>query len=245
MLNLFEILQNAQGGQAIGNLAQQYGLSQQQTQAALDALLPAFSMGLKRQAGDPALASNLLASFAAQNLAAAQSLAGLGAGANIFGQPPAPQQGPDILATLFGSKEVSQAVAAQAAALSGIGANILQAMMPTLAAMLMSGLAQAAAAQPQLQEIIAGMMSGAGFPTAATPQPPRPQGQPSPNGGGLFGALLGPLLQQGAQQSAPPPPRSAEPPETALSQMFETGLKMQQAQIDAFQSIFDAYVGKK
>jgi hypothetical protein len=245
MLNLFEILQNAQGGQAIGNLARQYGLTQQQMQAALDALLPAFSLGLKRQAGDAAMASNLLASIAAQNIAAAQNLAGLGAGANVFGQPPAPQQGPDILATLFGSKEVSQAIAGQAAALSGIGANVLQAMMPTLAAMLMSGLAQAAAAQPQLQEVIARMMSGAGLPTGAAPQPTRPQVDPDPNAGGLFGALFGTLLQQGAPQSAPPPPETAEPPETALSQMFETGLKMQQAQIDAFQSIFDAYVGKK
>lgn len=53
MMNLFDIMQSAQSGQALPNLAQQYGLTMQQTQAALDALLPAFSMGLQRQTRDP------------------------------------------------------------------------------------------------------------------------------------------------------------------------------------------------
>ena len=53
MMNLFDIMQSAQNGRAMPNLAQQYGLSLQQTQAALDALLPAFSMGLQRQTQDP------------------------------------------------------------------------------------------------------------------------------------------------------------------------------------------------
>ena len=42
MMNLFDIMQSAQHGQALPNLAQQYGLTMQQTQAALDALLPAL-----------------------------------------------------------------------------------------------------------------------------------------------------------------------------------------------------------
>ena len=53
MMNLFDIMQSAQSGRALPNLAQQYGLTMQQTQAALDALLPAFSMGLQRQTRDP------------------------------------------------------------------------------------------------------------------------------------------------------------------------------------------------
>ncbi len=53
MMTLFEMMQQAQNGQAMQNLARQYGLSQQQTQAAIEALLPAFSMGLQRQTQDP------------------------------------------------------------------------------------------------------------------------------------------------------------------------------------------------
>ena len=53
MMNLFEMMQQAQNGQAMQNIARQYGLSPQQTQAAIDALLPAFSMGLQRQTQDP------------------------------------------------------------------------------------------------------------------------------------------------------------------------------------------------
>src|SRR4051794_9318185 len=99
MLNLFEILQNAQGGQLIANLARQFDLSQQQAQAALDAMLPAFSIGLKRQASDPAAASNLFATLAAQNVAVMQSMAGLGAG-NPFAKAAA-APAPDVLGAFF------------------------------------------------------------------------------------------------------------------------------------------------
>ena len=52
-MNLFDMLANSQNGQGMQMLAQQFGLSQQQTQAAVEALLPAFSQGLKRNASDP------------------------------------------------------------------------------------------------------------------------------------------------------------------------------------------------
>ena len=53
MLPLFDMLANAQNGQAMEALARQFNLTQQQTQAAVEALLPAFSQGLKRNASDP------------------------------------------------------------------------------------------------------------------------------------------------------------------------------------------------
>jgi hypothetical protein len=71
--NLFDILQSAQGGQAMENLARQFNLTQQQTQAAVEALLPAFSMGLKRQASDPAAMPNLFSMLGGANPAAFQN----------------------------------------------------------------------------------------------------------------------------------------------------------------------------
>jgi len=53
MLPLFDMLNNAQNGDAIEALARQFNLSQQQAQAAVEALLPAFSQGLKRNVADP------------------------------------------------------------------------------------------------------------------------------------------------------------------------------------------------
>jgi hypothetical protein len=53
MPTLFDMLTQAQNGNGMQALAQQYGLSMQQTQAAVAALLPAFSQGLQRNTADP------------------------------------------------------------------------------------------------------------------------------------------------------------------------------------------------
>ena len=53
MPSLFDIFAQAQNGAGMQALAQQFGLSQQQTQAAVEALLPAFSQGLQRNTADP------------------------------------------------------------------------------------------------------------------------------------------------------------------------------------------------
>ena len=46
-MNLNEIIQAAQGGEGVNNLASQFGLSPEQTQAAIQAIIPAFSDGLQ------------------------------------------------------------------------------------------------------------------------------------------------------------------------------------------------------
>ena len=51
MQPLYEML--AQNGQAVELMARQFNLSQQQAQLAMEALMPAFSQGLKRNASDP------------------------------------------------------------------------------------------------------------------------------------------------------------------------------------------------
>ncbi len=53
MFNLSDILQSAQGGQAIDNIAQRFGLSPEQAQAAVQALIPAISAGLTKAATNP------------------------------------------------------------------------------------------------------------------------------------------------------------------------------------------------
>src|SRR5262245_15356538 len=109
MLNLFDMLANAQNGNGVDALARQFGLSHQQAQAAVQALLPAFSQGLKRNTADPYGVGAFLSALSS------------GQHANFFDDPAAavsPQgraAGNDILGQLFGSKDLSRAVAAQAA----------------------------------------------------------------------------------------------------------------------------------
>ena len=230
MMNLFDIMQSAQHGQALPNLAQQYGLSLQQTQAALDALLPAFSMGLQRQTRDPYAFGSLAQMMTASPYARFFEAGGYGIPAG------AQNAGNDVLSQLFGSREVSQAIAAQAAATSGVSQAILKQMLPVIAAMLMGGLSKTSsneglggilgqfaemmrgqmpgmqpAPQPQMpanpyEAILKGMFGQAG------PPQPSPQASPSDPFGGALGQILGGMFGGMASQPEPAPapaPRSA------------------------------------
>lgn len=224
MPTLIELL-TAQNGAAMQALARQFNLSQQQTQAALEALLPAFSQGLKRNASDP------------YGVGAFLSALSTGQHAQYFENPMAaftPQgtdEGNGILGHLFGSKELSRAVAAQAAQATGIGQQVLQQMLPALAAMLMGGMfkqaaqpAQAAgAASNPLQEIIEQMMrQGGGF---GMPQssPRQEQADPMDN---PFGKILRDMLGGGAARQQP---QSRQAPggfgENPLGKIFEEMLR--------------------
>jgi hypothetical protein len=193
-MNLFEMMQSAQNGQAMQNLAQQYGLSQQQTQGALDALLPAFSMGLQRQTQDPYAFGNLAQMMTATPFGKLYDADGDGIPDN------AQTMGNNVLAQLFGSKEVSNAVVAQAAATSGVGQAILKQMLPVIASMVMGGLFKSAGNSGlggilgQFAEMMQGKMAGQ--------QPaPQPQAQAPANPldailGGLFGGQAAGAGQQ-------------------------------------------------
>lgn len=185
MMNLFEMMQAAQNGQAMQNLARQYGLSQQQTQAALDALLPAFSMGLQRQTQDPYAFGNLAQMMTASPFGRLYDADGDGIPDN------AQMMGNNVLAQIFGSKEVSNAVVAQAAATSGVGQAILKQMLPVIAAMVMGGLFKSAGNSGlggilgQFAEMMQGKMPG---------QQPAPQPQAQAPGnpmGDVLGQILG------------------------------------------------------
>lgn len=186
MMNLFEMMQAAQNGQAMQNLARQYGLSQQQTQAAIEALLPAFSMGLQRQTQDPYAFGSL-----AQMMTASPFGKIFEAGGSTI-PPMASAAGTDVLSQIFGSKEVSQAVAAQAAATSGVSQAILKQMLPVIAAMLMGGLSKTAnnsglgGILGQFAEMMRGQMPGQ-QPAPAPQQPQMPANPLEAILGGFFG----------------------------------------------------------
>ena len=53
MASLYETLSDAQQGEAIAGLGREFGLTPEQTQAAVESLLPAISLGLKQSTATP------------------------------------------------------------------------------------------------------------------------------------------------------------------------------------------------
>jgi hypothetical protein len=213
MLPLIEMMMKAGGGDAMQNMAKQFGLSQDQVQSAIEALMPAFSVGLKRNAADP------------MGMGAFLQALGTGNHANYFDNvqkafnPAGVADGNNILGHLFGSKEVSRAVAAQASAATGIGAEILKQMLPSLATMMMGGLAKQTAGQMQAAagmgggnvfgQVIEEMMKQYG---GQRQQQPQPEAQDNP-----FGKMLEGMFGGGAQQQRQQNPLGDNP----LGKIFE------------------------
>jgi hypothetical protein len=200
MLPLIDMMMKAGGGDAMQTMARQFGLSQQQAMSAVEALMPAFSVGLKRNAADP------------MGMGAFMQALGTGNHANYFDNvskafdPAGIADGNGILGHLFGSKDVSRAVAQQAAAATGIGSEILKQMLPALASMIMGGLAKQTMGQ---------MQAAAGM-----------------GGGNVFGDVITDMMKQytGQRRAEPQPDASANPWGKMIEDMFSGGAQQQQRQ---------------
>lgn len=134
MAPLFDMFAQAQNGKAIELMAKQFGLAQEQMTKAAAALLPAFSTAFKRNTANPYDFGALLGALSTGNYAKyfedmsqAFTPQGMADGNGVLGQ-------------LFGSKEMSRAIAAQAAQMTGIGQEIYKQMLPVMASTLMGGL---------------------------------------------------------------------------------------------------------
>jgi hypothetical protein len=241
MPTLFDTLANAQNGHGIEMLARQFNLSQQQAQLAVEALLPAFSQGLKRNTADP------------YGLGAFMTAMASGQHAKYFDDaskafaPQGVDEGNGILGHLFGSKELSRAVASQAAQATGVGQQVLQQMLPVIANMVMGGLFKQSTGQMQgaggfsgganpLQEIIEQMMrQGGGMMGGGQQQTPQRQApeQPANPFDNPFGKVLQDMFGGGAAQQAPQPRQQAPQQnpygDNPLGKIFEEMLRGGQA----------------
>lgn len=150
-MDISDLLKQVGGLQS---MAKELGISEAQAAQGASALAPAILGGFKKQAQQPAGGAGL-----------GGVLAQLGGGA-LLDNLTAPEPtdvglGNQVLGQIFGSKDVSRAVAADAAAKSGLDAGLLKKMLPML------GMA------------VAGYMAKQGGGAAA------------PSGGGLGGMLGG------------------------------------------------------
>ena len=149
----------------IQSMARELGVSEAQAAAGADALLPAILGGFKKQAqAQPAGLDSLM-----------NVVAGLGGGGLLdevlAPRPTDVRQGNEVLGQVFGSPDVSRAVAQNASAQTGLDPGLLKRMLPMLAM------------------LVAGYMSRQGG-------APSPSAVPSPQTGDL-GGLLGGLMGGG------------------------------------------------
>lgn len=144
-MNLLETVLQANGGDAVRKVGQQFGLDDHQTNAALSALMPAIAGALQRNASHQDGLGSLLGALSDGHHA--QYLDD----PSTIGTGQAVQEGNGILGHLFGSKEVSKALAGRAASQTGIGPDILKQMLPIVAAMAMGGLSKQTSGMPQAQ----------------------------------------------------------------------------------------------
>ena len=179
MANLYEILADAQNGEALAELGREYGLTPQQTDAAVAALLPAISMGLKRSTASPEGLGNLLALMGQQ-----PDLQAFYDDPRVAFTPEGRAAGNAALSAMFGSPDASRAIAAQAQNLSGVTSVILKKLLPVIVGMIISGL----------------MRSGSGRAAPQAPQAP----QPSPEQGGGLIDILRQIFQQGQPEAGRP-----------------------------------------
>ncbi|MFG1357396.1 DUF937 domain-containing protein [Xanthobacter pseudotagetidis] len=164
MDEFLRMLSSAQGGKGMEALARAYGLSLQQTQAAAEAMIPAFAQGFRHATQSPE-AMGLLMSLMANGPYGA-----------LYAQPAAPSElsraGQQALDAVFGPGEMSRAVANQVAASTGLGVALVRQMMPAYAALMVGGLSRSLAASGALQQMLAAMLSrmpGAEPPPRAAP----------------------------------------------------------------------------
>lgn len=157
------------------SMARELGVSESQAASGAAALAPAILGGFKKQAQSQPT-----------GLAGLGGLLGQLGGGSLLDNVLAPQptdvsQGNNVLGQIFGSKDVSRAVAQNAASQSGLDPSLLKKMLPMLAMLVTGYMAK---------------QSGAG----ASPQV-------SPEGGGLgggLGGLLGGLFGgRGADNATP------------------------------------------
>jgi hypothetical protein len=207
MVNWFDLMRQAQGGDGLQNFARQFGLSPQQTNAAIAAMMPAFAMGLQRAATDPGAMAQLF------KVMSGGHFPNFWESPSQAFTPQARQEGKDLLDQLFGSDEVSRRVAHQAAAFSGVGVDVLQQMLPLVAGIVAGGFAKLAASHGAALSSLAGSAGG-----------PDPSGQA---GAGAWADLWSQWMGVRAEpkaEPAPAPEAKSEAPLHAFEEMMASFL---------------------
>jgi len=140
------------------SMARELGVSEAQASSGAAALLPAILGGFKKQAKSQPAGVEGLGALLGQ-------LGGAGLLDDVVSpQPTNVSKGNDVLGQIFGSKDVSRAVAQNAAGPSGLDPSLLKKMLPMLAMMVAGYMAKqggaGAAAKPPAGGLVGGLLGG-------------------------------------------------------------------------------------
>lgn len=163
-MQLTDILAQMGGLQA---MARDLGVSESQAASGAEALLPAILGGFKKQAQAQPSGLEGLGGLLGQ----------LGGGGLLdevlAAQPTNVERGNDVLGQIFGSRDVSRAVAQNASSQTGLDTSLLKKMLPMLAM------------------VVAGLIARQQGASASAPASEQPAPQPGGGLGDLLGSLLG------------------------------------------------------
>jgi hypothetical protein len=136
-MNILDSITN--NGAAVRQLGAQLGLDEAQTTAALSALVPALSAGLRQNLQSPSGLGQLTSALSTgSHQRYVDNPAALGDAGTVA-------DGNGILGHILGSKDVSRQVAARASAQTGLGADVLKRMLPLVATLVMGAMSRRAA----------------------------------------------------------------------------------------------------
>jgi hypothetical protein len=225
-MTLNDILHGAQGGQAVANLGAQFGLAPEAAEAAVQAMIPAFSAGLTSMAANPAAIGSVLNELASGAHAASYADPSQTAGASGLGG--------SVLGQLFSSEQID-AIIQHVAQVSGVSADTIRAMLPAVASMLIGGLAHAMAGQG-LSGVLGQLANAAAAPGGLDPAVAPAVG----SGGGVIGSLIGSMFG-GGHATANPETAAMAGGLATLSAMFVSGVQVAQAHQAAMGAIAQSF----
>ena len=154
-MNLLETIMQAQGGGAVRQVAQQFGIGEDQVQSALGAVLPMLAGAVQQNVQSGGLEGLLGALQSGDHDKYLNNPSALTSQQGI-------EDGNGILGHLLGGKEVSRQLATHAAAESGVSSAIIKQLLPVAASLLMGGMSRQAGASGLLGQALGAAMGGGG-----------------------------------------------------------------------------------
>jgi hypothetical protein len=137
-VNILEVLTAGQGGQVVGNLAQSFGIDRKQAADVLTAVVPELAYNMERQSFNRGGLADLVSALGQADYSKAL------APAAPLTSPAVREAGIQSLDTLLWSKDRSRTVAHRAARASGVDESLVRQMLPSIAAIVMGGIASKA-----------------------------------------------------------------------------------------------------
>ncbi len=244
MFNLYQMVTGAQGGQGLENLAQQFGLTREQADSAVKALVPALSTAFMAKAAQPGGLGDVAGAMNDDHHKQAY------ADPKVAQDPRTQQKGGDVAGSIFGDNAIVEQVLAQTSRYTGIPEATLRSMLPVIVSMVMGGAATALHKQGMggmLGQLARGGLGGilGQFGGAATGQ-----GAPGNTGGmGSFAGMVGTIMNSFVGGAHPAGPQSPVPPAQGGTQPGAPGADpaaglppIVQAGLDMFGKMFQAGV---